>query len=269
MNESSKTNKPKVLFLDIETSPKTAYVWGLWKQNVSMKQLIQDVYVLNWGAKWQGSDEVFWDALYRHPEYKEDPTDDSAVVATMHELLDEADYVVGHNGDRFDLPILNARFIKHGMHPPSPYQSIDTLRIARRNFRFTSNRLDSLGEFLGAGRKIDTGGFELWRRIVLEHDRAAFKDMVDYCIQDVILLEDVYDRLAPWNKMHPSLVSSGSLESMQCNVCGSHEITKNGTYSTNTQTYQRYRCGDCGHTMRSRKAEKRTKEQRQNLLRSI
>lgn len=261
--------KPRILVLDIETSPKTAYVWGLWKQNVSMKQLIQDVYVLNWAAKWHGEDEVIWDALYRHPEYKEDPTNDRAIIETMHELLDEADYVIGHNGNRFDLPTLNARFIKHGMHPPSPYQKIDTLQIARREFKFTSNRLDSLGDFLGVGRKIDTGGFELWREVVLDGNKESFKHMVDYCIQDVLLLEEVYDRLKAWDKQHPSLVSGGDLDTMQCNVCESHHIIKNGTYSTNTQTYQRYRCNDCGHTMRSRKAEKKDKNQKRNLLRSI
>ena len=210
---------PRVLILDIETSPKTAYVWGLWKQNVSMKQLIQDVYVLNYAAKWLGEDEIIWDALYRHESvYRKDPTDDSAVMETMHELLDEADYVIGHNGDNFDLPTLNARFIKHGMQPPSPYQSIDTLKIARRYFKFTSNRLDSLGDFLGVGRKIDTGGFELWREVVLDHNRDSFEHMVDYCIQDVLLLEDVYEKLKPWDKKHPSMVAGGDLDVKQCNV---------------------------------------------------
>lgn len=264
-----KKTGPKVLLLDIETSPKTAYVWGLWKNNVSMKQLIQDCYVLNWAAKWHGEDEVIWDALFRHKEYAKDPTDDSAIMETMHSLLEEADYVVGHNGDGFDLPTLNARFIKHGMTPPSPYQSIDTLKVARRHFKFTSNRLDSLGDFLGVGRKMDTGGFELWREVVLDHNQDSFNKMVDYCIQDVWLLEEVYDRLRPWDKKHPSLVAAGDLSVPRCNVCGGVHVTRNGTYTTNTQTYQRYRCGDCGHTMRSRLAEKKTREQRANLLRSI
>jgi len=243
-------------------------VWGLWKTTVSMKQLIQDVYVLNWAAKWHGSDEVLWDALYNYPkEYKKDPTDDSKILETIHALIEEADYVIGHNGDNFDLPTLNARFIKHGMAPPSTYRKIDTLKIARREFKFTSNRLDSLGDFLGVGRKIDTGGFELWREVVLDHNRKSFEHMVDYCIQDVLLLEDVYDRLKAWDPKHPALHIGG--EKPACNTCGSHDVVKWGFYRTNTNRYQKYKCNSCGHNMRSRTAEKTTKEERQAILRSM
>ena len=260
----------KVLFIDIETSFKLAGVWGLWDQNVGLHQIFQDTYILNWSAKWLDDEYIYTDALFYHPEvFKNDPTDDSAIMETIWELLDEADYVIGHNGDRFDIPHLNAKFIKHGMKPPSSYKTIDTLKIAKRNFKFTSNKLDELGKTLGVGEKMDTGGFKLWVNIVMKGCIKSFKKMVLYCEQDVLLLERVYLELSPWHKNHPSMVIDGDLTVKACNVCKSIKIKKNGTYLTNTQRYQKYACCNCGHSMRDGKALKLTKEQKSNLLRSV
>jgi DNA-directed RNA polymerase subunit RPC12/RpoP len=262
-------SKPKILIFDVETAPVMAFVWQRWKVNVAMNQVIQDNYVLSWSAKWLGEDTVHWDALYRHKDvYAADPTDDSAIMETLWDLLDEADYVVAHNGNRFDIPVVSGRFLVHGMQPPSTYQSIDTLLMARRCFKLTSHRLDDLGNYLGVGRKIDTGGFELWSDVVLHQDMGAFKRMVDYNIQDVELLESVYLELRPWDKKHPSTVVMGDLDKIQCNTCGSERVKKNGSYATNTQIYQKYKCTECGHNMRSRQAVKLDREQRANLLRS-
>ena len=46
----------KVLILDIEISPSLAAVWGLWKQNVSLTNLLGESEVLCWAAKWEGED---------------------------------------------------------------------------------------------------------------------------------------------------------------------------------------------------------------------
>ena len=42
------------------------------------------------------------------------------------ELIDKADIVIAHNGDKFDLRKLNTRFLFHELGTPSSYQSIDT-----------------------------------------------------------------------------------------------------------------------------------------------
>lgn len=259
----------KTLLLDLETSFKIVASWGMYNQNFNHGQIIQDMYVLCWAAKWLDDDYTYYDALYLHPElYKENPKDDSAIMETLWQLIDEADIICAHNGDNFDIKTMNSRFKLNGLPPPSPYRSIDTLKIARREFKFTTNRLDYLGEILGVGRKLDTD-FSLWSDIVLRQDRKAFKKMMDYNIQDVLLLEDVYHELKPYDRKHPSMVVMGDLDKLQCNVCGSKKIQKNGSYSTNTGVYKKFRCGSCGHNMRSRTAEARTKEQKQNLLRSL
>lgn len=49
---------PKVLTLDIETSPNLAHVWSLWKQNVSLSQLMQSGQVICFAAKWHDKPKV-------------------------------------------------------------------------------------------------------------------------------------------------------------------------------------------------------------------
>jgi DNA polymerase III epsilon subunit-like protein len=190
-------------------------------------------------------------------------------METLWDMINEADIVVGHNGDNFDVKTMNARFAVHGIEAPSSYRTVDTLKIARRKFRFASNKLDYLGKILGVGRKIETGGWKLWDDIVTHRDKKAFDKMVEYNIQDVLLLEDVYKELAPWDERHPSTTIFGALDVKACNICGSEKLQKNGSYATNTQKYQKYKCKDCGHNMRSRKAELFEKEQKENLLRSL
>lgn len=256
--------------LDTETAPKLANVWGLFKQNVGINQIVKDMYVLCWSAKWYGSDTMMSDALHYHSRYKRNNEDDTIIIKSVWKLLDEADFVVAHNGNGFDIPTLNSRFIILGMQPPSPYKVIDTLSIARSNFKFTSNKLDFLGQALVGDHKIATGGFKLWSDIIQNKDDDAFDRMVEYCEQDVYLLEKVYDKLKPWNKTAGRLdLKDSELKDVGCNSCGSSNVKKNGKYATNTGVYQQHKCNDCGHNMRSRFADKTTAEQKRNILRSM
>lgn len=258
---------PKILLLDIETAPKKAWVWGMFKQTVGLSQLVDDWYMLCWCAKWLGDKKVMSSAIWdfkRH--YSQYPEDDFLAVEKLHELMCEADIIVAHNGDRFDVPSVNTRFVIHGMQPPDKYQTYDTLKAARSNFKFTSNRLDALGRFLGVGRKVETGGFDLWAKC-LDKDKKSQKKMVDYCKQDVNLLEEVYLKLRPWDSRHPNVTIYGSCDRPRCNVCGSEHVHSKGLSYTRTQFYRRWKCQECGHNMRSRFTEV-DKEQRKNILTS-
>lgn len=258
----------KILLLDVETSFKIAAVWGRYKQYVAMDQIVEDSYILNWSAKWLDDEYIYSDALYLHPkEYKKDATNDKAIMETLWTLVDEADYIIGHNLDSFDIPVINARMLANGIEPPSACKTIDTLKIARKNFKFSSNRLDDLGKLLNVGRKIETN-FKLWYDVVIHQDKQQFGRMVAYCEQDVMLLEEVYNKLKPWHRTHPNLAILGDLEKPTCNVCGG-DVIKYGLHHTDTQTYQKYRCTSCGHNQRSRTAAPKTKKQKENIHRSI
>lgn len=254
----------KILLLDIETAPKKAYVWSMWKENISLEKLQEDGYILCWAAKWLGTTEVMTDAIWLHSNYRTNPEDDSVIVKSIHDLLDQADVVIAHNGDNFDLPIINSRCVIHGMIAPSSYKTVDTLKIARSRFKFTSNRLDGLGRFLKVGRKLEHSGMQLWVD-VLDKVAKAQKLMLQYNIQDVLLLERVYNKLRGWDNRHPNLSMFTNEDRPTCAVCGSDHIHKKGFYYTNSMAYPRYKCAECGHNMRGRFTVS-TKEERENKL---
>jgi hypothetical protein len=56
-------------------------------------------------------------------------------------------------------PKIQTRMLLNDLDPPSPYRSIDTLAIAKKEFGFTSNKLAFIAQSLGLGDKLDTGGF--------------------------------------------------------------------------------------------------------------
>lgn len=234
----------KILLLDIETSPNTAYVWGLWKQNISLSALQESSTVLCWAAKWLGEKEVMFDSVYQSKPEK--------MAKRIHALISEADAVVHYNGTKFDIPTLNKEFLLHGMEPPAPYKQIDLLRTMRSQFRFPSNKLDYVADKLGFGNKHETS-FQLWIDC-MNNDPKAWKQMERYNKHDVILLEKVYKRVLPWIKSHPNHnLHSG--EEHVCPNCGGTKIQRRGTARTISGSYQRYQCQDCGTWSRSTKTD--------------
>lgn len=252
----------KVLFLDIETSPILADVWALWDQNVGLNQIAMDWYILSWAAGWLGSDRV----LYADQRRASNIEDDSEILTKLWALLDEADVVVAHNGDRFDVPKINARFIKAGLPPPSPYRTIDTLKIAKARFKFTSNRLEYLGKYLGTEARKESHsafpGHSLWIA-VRKGNLKAWREMERYNKADVATLKDVYKKLAPWDPRHPNLTVDGPVGHV-CPICGGDHLEKRGFQYSNSGKYQRYVC-ECGAWSRG-KTNLLSKEKRQSLL---
>ena len=199
-------------------------------------------YLLCWAAKWLNEKEIYRDALPYHKGYKKDKENDYEIVLKLWKLLDKADIVIAHNAVKFDVKKINACFIKHGLTPPSPYKVIDTLLEARKNFSIMSNRLNDLGVFLKVGKKMKTGGFQLWRDC-LNGDERAWNKMVRYCVNDVKLLERIYKKILPYIRRHPNL-SIGS--NGKCPKCGSKMLIKRGLMTTLTNVLQRYSCKKCG-----------------------
>lgn len=257
----------KVLLFDIETAPILANIWGLWNETRDFKFVDIDWHLLSWSAKWLDEKTVTVRSLPDYPNYKKDKHDDSALLSDLWGLLDEADMVIGHNAAKFDCRKANSRFIANGMLPPSPYRMVDTLKAARAYFNFTSNRLDTLGEILGCGRKADTGGFELWRGC-MRGDMKSWKKMCKYNKQDVILLEKVYLKIRPYIKNHPNLSLDNPSTVPVCPSCGSKKLTRRGYAYTNASKFARLNCKDCGKWSRT-KVNELSKEKRKSLVANI
>lgn len=235
----------KILLLDLESAPNTAHVWGLWKQNISISQLMSSSYVLCFAAKWLGEPQVFYYSVKKNGAKR--------MLKAAHKLLSEADAVVHFNGTKFDIPTLNKEFLLHGLTPPATFQQIDLLKTARSRFRFPSNKLDYLAQVLGLGKKFKHAGHELWVKC-MAGDEEAWTEMEAYNKQDVLLLEAVYNKLLPWITNHPSHALFNGVDS--CSNCGSSSLHRRGYAFTAGMKYQRYQCQDCGTWMRSKKSEK-------------
>jgi hypothetical protein len=249
--DSGKVRLPKVLVFDIETSPVQAYVWqhSVWGGNVSENQVISQWFMLTWAAKWLFDDKIMSSGLTSKEALAED---DNRIVKQLWKLLDEADIVIAHNGNRFDVPNMNTRFIVNELPPPSPYQTIDTVLVARRQFGFTHNNLNALAKVFGFDVKLDTD-FNLWKSCI-SGDAKSLKYMEEYNAGDVQLLEDIYMKLRPWIKSHPNLGLYVESDEPVCPNCGSSNIEwTNKFYYTQTGKYATYRC-QCGCFGRSRKS---------------
>lgn len=238
----------KILIFDVETAPNLAYVWGKWKQNIGSNMFVSKSYIMSFAAKWLGDDEIIY-IENRHG-------DDTHLVSRMYELFDEADVVVAHNGNKFDIPRILGRGLVHGFKPPSPYHKVDTLLVARKKFGFVSNTLADLCVELGLPLKGDHkkfAGFDLWLQCLKQNDE-AWDEMREYNIQDILSLEALYLRMRPYMDNHPNV----GKEEHSCPNCGSVHVQKRGMYRPRRSglIYQRWSCTDCGSWSRSKSMEK-------------
>lgn len=248
---ANKTNRPKpgetavkVLLFDVESSPNIGYTWGKFEQNVI--EFIKERQIMCFSWKWLGERKIHALAMPMMKGYRRNPDDNRALIIRLHELISQADVVVGHNIDDFDEKMSNTGFIKHGLKPPPPHKTVDTLRFARHKFRFNSNRLGDLGKFLGLGDKVRTGGFDLWKRC-LAGDPKAWATMVRYNKGDVRLLEKIYLKERPWMSRHPNMNAlDGHDGCPHCKSRRTHLIRRGWTLSINGGKRMRFRCKDCG-----------------------
>ena len=254
-------SEPRVLLYDIETSPNIGYTWGQWEQNVI--QFKQEWHLLSFAWKWQDEKRVYCIGLDDFPKtFKKDPADDSDVAWELHQLIDQADITVAHNGDRFDMRKARARFLVHGFDPPSPVRQVDTLKVARSVAMFNSNKLGDLGHQLGVGGKASTGGFKTWLGC-MAGDPKCWALMKKYNKEDVALLERVYLRLLPWIENHPNraVISCRPDACPKCGVEG--QMQARGPRKINaTTSLQRFQCQACGGWSSARLSEKDTPKPR-------
>lgn len=250
---------PKVLLIDIETLPLEIYCWGIFEQNIGVHQIKHDWSILSWSALWL--DDPVSKIMYEDNRHSKNIRDDKKLLKNIHKLMDEADVILGQNSDAFDIKRLNARFIMNNMTPPSPYKTIDTKKIAKKYFNFTSNSLDFMTSNLNNNtKKMKNSGFSLWIRC-LEGDKTAFIELEKYNKMDVISLRELYLKFQPWD--HKGIRFGLYTESldMECD-CGSTHLNRRGYSYTKTGKFQKLQCQKCGawHQEKTNLLEKEKKK---------
>lgn len=241
----------KVLFWDIETSIKRS--WHFRQDGYLGSSLIdKDFFILSHAWNWLGSDDV--DCVIIKPEDAKSE-DDYDIVLKAWALLDNADVVIGHNIDKFDIKMINARFLKWGLPPPSPYKTIDTLKLAKRKFGITFKSLKYLCEYLKLPvQKLSHDGTSLWIDATLG-DPIALGRMGVYNKGDIPTLKMVYDILKVWGTGTTNIGSMRArlegINTLLCPSCGSDDIKPlNVNYHTQSNEYTAYRCNACNGVSR-------------------
>jgi DNA polymerase elongation subunit (family B) len=226
---------PRVLTLDIETSPALARIWQLYDITVAVSQIVEPSRVLCFAGKWLGDKRTTFASEFHDGK--------KVMVQTMWDMLNEADIVVGYNHVRFDIPHINREFMLAGLVPPSPVQHIDLLTVMRRNFKMMSNKLGYVTDAVGLDTKLDTGGQALWNQ-VMAGDRAAWDKFKRYNIQDVVITEQLFQLLAPWIKHPHAGLWTGDKSS--CYACGSVNLVAHGVTRSKSAAWPLTQCADCG-----------------------
>lgn len=240
MKKSSDTYK--LAFIDIETAPLLIYAWRPYDTNALA--IHRDWYIMSFAVKWHGEKQVQTYTLPDFKGYAKDPENDYEITKKLWEVLNEADAVCAHNGVRFDVPKIKAKMWEHDLPPPAPFKQIDTLKIAKREFGFTKNNLDHLCQLAGLGKKVKTGGFDLWLSCIA-NNKAAWKKMASYNRYDVVLLSELYDKLKAWSTGHPN-INLLNPRDHQCPVCSSENVIRRGWQPLISWRVERWVCKDCG-----------------------
>jgi len=229
----------KRLFFDIETSPNIMFAWTAgYKLNLPPENIIKERAIMCICYKWEGEKQV------HSLEWKKG--DDKKLLVDFMKVMNTADEVIGHNSDNFDIKWVRTRCLYHGIPAIPDYSTVDTYKLAKKYFRFNSNKLDYISSFLGGGHKLHTG-FGLWKSIVLDNDVKAMKKMVTYCKKDVVLQEKVYQRMKEYTNHKTHIGVHGGNDKASCPECESENIVKKGIRVTaaGSKSY-RLNCLDCG-----------------------
>jgi len=232
----------KRMYLDIETSPNIGIFWRAgFNMTVTPDCIIQERAIICVCWKWEGEEKIHsltWDKNHC----------DKKLLKKFTKEISRASELVFHNGDRFDLKWLRTRALLFGVEMNHSYDTIDTLKLAKSGFYFNSNKLDYIAQFLGVGQKMATGGLDLWKKVCLEKCGDSLQKMVDYCKQDVLILEKVHQKLNPYTKPKVNYAVLKGGEKFECPECGrlanykSMRTTAAGTIQHRMQCSDRKGC---------------------------
>jgi DNA polymerase elongation subunit (family B) len=231
--------KRRRLFFDIETSYCVGWFWRPGsKIFIPSSNILRHAAIICICYKWEDEKEVYslrWDAKQN----------DKKALEKFVKVANQADELVGHNSDKFDLAWIRTRCAFHRLDMFPTYATIDTLKVSRSKFRFPDNKLNTIATYLGIGKKIKTTD-GLWGRVVEEKCEKSMQEMIKYCKGDVTLLERVFNHLKGHMepKTHYGVIFGGDRGS--CPECGSDDlkIIKRRVSAAGLKKIQ-YQCKTC------------------------
>lgn len=232
--------KIKRLFYDLETSPCLVLSFRTGYQvDINYEGIVDERKVICIGYKWEGDSKVH---VIRWDKNK----CDKSMLAEFLEVANEADELVAHFGNNFDLPWFRTRVLFHGLSPTPIYKTVDTKALASKYFYFNSNKLDYISKFLGFGGKLKTD-YKMWIDITMHNDRKSLDKMCKYCGVDVVRLEQVFKKIKPFVRPRTHAGVYMHKDKWTCSICGSDnvKVSKRRVSANGTVSWQ-FQCLDCG-----------------------
>lgn len=239
------SKQPNILFFDIETLPLLVFAWELGKQEIGYKNIYKERQVACIGYAWNDDSPKILEMDYkRHDLHQRDNDADKKMIEQFCTISSQADLVVGHNLKSFDVAVLRSRIIKHKLPDFVPFLVDDTY-LSLKGVGFTSHKLDYMTGFLGLPQKADHP-FEMWLKVVT-HKAGAFKQMKEYCMGDVEITRQMYNRLKPYirSALNRAIFNHNPDMCPNCGRVGA--LIRRGYRYTLTGKYPRYECKAC-HT---------------------
>lgn len=232
---------PRILLLDYEVAPWEARLYGP-KFEPRVTKILRHQYILCGSYAWLHEEKVRTKALIDFPLYKRDRHDDKALVQFFCDLINQADVLVAYNLKKFDYKQLATRLAYHGLPQHKPVKLHDPLVVIRSRMYLPSNSLEDAADFFGFPKKGHAPDGTVDR--VLDGDKRAWKDLIEYCHQDTKVLIDAYKftRGISTGAQHPNLnLFTGGVA---CPSCGSSRSQRRGQVPSKKETWRR-QCLDC------------------------
>ena len=224
--------QPKILFFDVESA--------------GVNALRSDLgFVIIFGYKWNYEKEAKVISIDRTNLRK---FNDKILLQKASRIFTKADLVVAHYGSVFDRRFIQGRLLINGLPPIPATKMRDTCMVARSVANFSSNRLKHLAKILNLRhQKLDNNWPTAWL-LAMQGNMKAIHGLAKYCKGDVLALEELYNRLLPFDNAHPRIYFDD-----KCRVCGG-EVAHHGISFIGERRYRRWQCTSCGKWGRSRKA---------------
>lgn len=206
-----KNRKGGRLIFDVEVSPCQGYFWRPgYGINVSASNVRVYGAVICLAYKFESEQKI-------HTLQWDDKQSDYKLLKEFVPIMQEADEIIGHNHQGFDVKWIRTRCLFHRLPCPPNFVMTDTWLQSKRYFRFPGNSLKAVARYLGLEGKLEPSP-GLWEKVVFDKNKKAMKELLAYCRRDVDQTAKVFQEFVPYTD--PAPLHRGS--SMQdCAHCGS------------------------------------------------
>jgi len=245
--DTIESHNPEALYIDCETSYAVGKFWGHRTYNVDILDIIQDTRVIMVGFMKHSDKKAKSVCLKDFKGYKPGifNINDRGVVEKAWELMNSHEVIIGQNSDKFDVPLLMARFWAYGMPAPKGFDQEDTRKRAKKAFFLASYKLNHMLKYRGLPQKKDAGGLGAWDAVIEEGK--GWEKMGEYCRNDVEVLRPLWASMAGYGK-NKTIANHFTRKLDHCPsvTCMSKEIRKNGPRPLASGWKQKWYCFDCG-----------------------